>query len=204
MNHQRSKGWFDERIGRFTASEIHKLMGKQGLGLTGETYAIERAIESCFGKVEENFTSYDMQRGIDLEPLAFEKFRYLKDLDFIEVKEALFFPYGEHAGASPDGIVGNDGVFENKCPRPKKFFKLVADGKVDSEYEWQVQKQMLASNSEKAFFFNYIILDGKEYWHEIIIYRDESKIDLIKSRLDIAIEIKLNYIEKLRNNIQCL
>lgn len=202
MNQQRSEGWFDERIGRFTASEIHKLMGKQGLGITGETYAIEKAIESQFGKVEENFTSFDMQRGIELEPLAFEKFRYLKDLDFIEVKEAFFFPYGEHAGASPDGLVGTDAIFENKCPRPKKFFKIVADGKIDPEYEWQVQKQMLASNSQRAYFFNYIILDGKEYWHEIIIERDEPKIDLIKSRLDIAIEIKLDYIEKLNRNKQ--
>lgn len=113
-NKQRSENWHNERLGKFTASEIHKLLGKQGLGLTGETYCFEKACEIVFGiDEEENFISSDMQRGINLEPLAFDKFKELKELDFIEVKEAYFFPLGENAGC-------------RQCLRPERISSVQA------------------------------------------------------------------------------
>lgn len=202
---QRSNEWFKMRLGRFTASEIYKLLGVKGLGLTGESYAFEKAVESVYGLDEEDtFVSFDMQRGIDLEPLAFNKFKELKSLDFIDVQECYFFPYGEHAGSSPDGLVGNDAILEIKCPKRNKFFKLVANGEseIDKNYIYQMQHQILCTNSKRAHFFNYLIEDGKEYWHEIIIERDESIIDLIKERIKLATEIKLEYINKLKLNKQ--
>ena len=112
------------------------------------------------------------------------------------------FPYGEHAGASPDGVVGKDAILEIKCPRPVKFFKIVADEKIDPEYIAQMQFQMLCSNSSKAYFFNYCVIDGEEFHHTIEVPRDEVMIDLIKERLDQAIAIKEAYIEKITNNLQ--
>lgn len=126
---QRSDEWFDARKGRFTASNIHKLLGVRGLGQTGESYIFEKATEEIYGLDEEdNFTSFDMQRGITLEPLAFRKFKEIKEFEFLEVKETTFFPYGLDAGASPDGLVGENAILEIKCPRPTKFFSLVAKG----------------------------------------------------------------------------
>ena len=146
MDKQRSENWHNERLGKFTASEIHKLLGVKGLGQTGETYAFEKACELVYGlDEEESFTSYDMQRGIMLEPLAFRKFKELKEMEFIEVKESYFFPYTENAGASPDGVVGEDAILEIKSPRSKKFFNIVAKGydAIDKEYIAQMQMQML-------------------------------------------------------------
>jgi len=202
---QRSDEWFEMRKGRFTASEINKLLGVKGLGLTGETYAFEKAVESVYGlSDDENFVTFDMQRGIDQEPLAFAKFKELKALEFIDVQECVFFPFGEHAGASPDGLVGTDAILEIKCPKRNKFFKLVANGEseIDKNYIAQMQHQMLCTNSNKAHFFNYLIENGKEYWHEIIIERDEEMVELIKERIKLATEIKLNYISKLKLNKQ--
>ena len=202
---QRSDEWFEMRKGRFTASEINKLLGVKGLGLTGESYAFEKAVESVYGlSDDENFVTFDMQRGIDQEPLAFAKFKELKALEFIDVQECVFFPFGEHAGASPDGLVGTDAILEIKCPKRNKFFKLVANGEseIDKNYIAQMQHQMLCTNSNKAHFFNYLIENGKEYWHEIIIERDEEMVELIKERIKLATEIKLNYISKLKLNKQ--
>jgi len=53
---QRTPDWFKDRYGKFTASKIIDLLGIKGLGLTGETYAVEKAIEQLFGEVEEGFT----------------------------------------------------------------------------------------------------------------------------------------------------
>lgn len=202
---QRSQHWYELRGGKFTASEIHKLLGVKGLGLTGETYCFEKATEIVFGiDEEESFTSFDMKRGITLEPLAFRKFKELKQLDFIDVKESYFFPFGEDAGASPDGVVGKDGILEIKCPRSNKFFRLVADGEkaIDKEYIAQMQMQMLCSNSEKAYFFNYIIFKGVEMWHEIEVKRDEVMIELIKTRLVEAVKLRNEFVEYLTNNKQ--
>ena len=139
-----------------------------------------------------------MQRGVDLEPYAFAKFQEQHP----EATEAFMFPYGNHAGASPDGVVGKDAILEIKCPRPVKFFKIVADNKIDPEYIAQMQFQMLCSNSSKAYFFNYCVIDGEEFHHTIEVARDEVMIDLIKERLDQAIAIKEAYIEKITNNLQ--
>jgi putative phage-type endonuclease len=202
---QRSEDWFDVRKGRFTASQIHKLLGAKGLGLNGESYVFEKAVEEVFGLDEdENFVSYDMQRGINLEPLAFRKFKELKSLNFIDVQETSFFALGEHSGASPDGLVDNDSVLEIKCPRPNKFFNLVAKGidAIETYYISQMQMQMLCTNSKKAYFFNYIIFNGVEMWHEIEVLRDESMIKLIKDRIDEAIKLKQEYMQYLLNNKQ--
>lgn len=205
---QRSDEWFEMRKGRFTASDIVRLLGKDGLKMTSqsiESFAFEKAVEILYGiDEEESFISFDMQRGIDQEPLAFQKFKDIKELEFIDVQECSFFPYGEHAGASPDGLVGKNAVLEIKNPRRVKFFKQIVDSvdDIDSKYIAQMQMQMLCTNSEKCYFFNYLIDNGKEYWHEILINRDEAMIDLIKKRIEIATDLKLDFIEKLKINKQ--
>lgn len=200
---QRSLDWFKIRESRFTASDIIRLLGKEGLKMTNqsiELYAFEKAVEELYGKdEEETFVSFDMMRGIEQEPLAFQKFKDIKELDFIEVKECSFFPYGSHAGASPDGLVGETGILEIKNPKRVKFFKQIVEGieGIDAKYIAQMQMQMLCTNSDHGYFFNYLIDNGQEFWHEIFVPRDEAMIDLIKSRLDIAIELKNDFIEKL-------
>jgi exodeoxyribonuclease (lambda-induced) len=202
---QRSEEWFNARKGRFTASEIYKLMGIKGLGLTGESYCFEKASEIVFGLDEESgFTSYDIKRGIELEPLAFRKFKELKEAVFIDVKEATLFPYGNEACASPDGLVGNDAVLEIKCPRSTKFFNLVAKGidAIDKEYFYQMQFQMLCTNSIKAHFFNYQIFNGVEMWHEIEVDRCKKTIALIDERLIEATKLRDEFVQYLINNKQ--
>jgi exodeoxyribonuclease (lambda-induced) len=197
---QRSEEWFKDRYGKFTASKIIDLLGIKGMGLTGETYAIDKAIEQLYGEVEEGFTSKDMQRGIDLEPIAFAKFKEVHPN--LNVQNCSFFAYGEHAGASPDGLIDDDAILEIKCPKGKKFFRLVAEENIDKIYVAQMQMQMLATNRNKAYFFNYLEVNDKVYHHTIIVERDEDMIELIKERLEQAIAIKKEYIEKINNKKQ--
>ena len=145
-----------------------------------------------------------MQRGVTLEPLAFRKFQGIKDLDFIETQEATFYPYGKNAGASPDGMVGKNAILEIKCPRSTKFFNLVKDGigAIDAEYIAQMQMQMLCTNSELAYFFNYHIFNGVEMWHTLEVKRDEVMISLIKERIEDAVILRDEYVELLKQNQQ--
>jgi len=202
---QRSQEWYDARLGRFTASEAYKLMGIKGLGKTGESYAFENAVEMAFGSDEEdNFTSFDMQKGVDLEPVAFEKFKELKELEFLRVKTSEFVKIGENAGASPDGEVSDNSVLEIKCPKPNKFFNLVRVGEsaIDKMYNYQMQMQMHATNSNQCYFFNYIIFNGVPMWHEIIVKYDAELIVKILDRIEEAVVLRNQYTQELLTNKQ--
>jgi len=199
---QGTDAWFAQRLGRFTASEVYKLMGIKSLGETGKNYAFDKAVEELFGETEETYMSIDMERGKMLEPLAFAKFQELKDPEFLKVETCGFFNFGESAGASPDGLVGEDAILEIKCPKPSTFFKLVATNEIKDQYLYQMQLQMMATNRNKAHFFNYCIIDGIEYWHEIIVTKDDVICDKMEARIKEASELKQEYINNLNNNKQ--
>lgn len=202
---QRTEQWYEQRKGRFTASEVHKLMGVKGLGDTGLSLCRKKAQEIVFGRDEEwEVSTFDMQRGVSQEPIAFELFKRQKELDFIDVQECSFFPIGANSGASPDGLVGSDSVLEIKCPKPEKFFLLVEKGieAIDPSYYDQMQLQMKATNSKRCYFFNYLFFKGQNLSHELIVERDDKRIDLIMQRIDLAVIERDKIVEILRNNFK--
>src|SRR5690554_3869191 len=191
-NTQRTQEWHDQRKFRFTGSKISNLLGKQGLGKTGETYIFEVVFNSMFPDLEEGFVSQDMLTKIDREPLAFNKLTEILGKQFIQTETCGFFPYEDHGGASPDGLTSDDGVIEIKCPKAKTFFEVVRTNNIDPTYYDQMQMEMLSANRSKAYYFNYFIdLNGVEYWHLIIVPRDEQRINFIKQRMLEARDIAL-------------
>jgi hypothetical protein len=204
-NLQRTDEWHKQRLGRFTASEIHKLMSVKGLGETGLSLCRKKAQEIVFGiDPDWNVVTWDMNRGIEQEEIAFDLFKRRKELDFIEVQKCFFYPIGENSGASPDAIVGSDAVLEIKCPRPEKFFLLVEKGleAIDPSYYDQMQLQMKATNSNRCYFFNNLFFKGKNLSHELIVERDDKRIDLIMQRIDLAVIERDKIVEVLRNNFK--
>ena len=61
---------------------------------------------------------------------------------------------------------------------------------------------MICTNSVRAHFFNYIIFNGVEMWHEIVVERDENRIELIKQRINEASKLKEEFKQYLINNKQ--
>src|SRR5690606_29334324 len=142
-SNQRTAEWYKAREGKFTSSAINRLMGIKGLNEGGKTYALELAIEIVQGRNEDDgFESYDMQRGIELEPYAFIKFSQLMALRYSPVTKCGFIEVNAYTGGSPDALVDDDGVLEIKCPKPETFFKLVLTNEVDKKYYDQMQHQM--------------------------------------------------------------
>ena len=168
------------------------------------SYISEKANEIIFGRNLESITTADIQRGIELEPFAFAKLKELKGLEFIDVKECSFFEICKDSGATPDALVGEKMIAEIKCPRPSKFFKLVQNGEkeIDIQYIYQMQMQMLATNTESCIFFNFIIYNGVEMWHEIEIKRDDVIISDIKKRIKKASLKRDEIIIKINKNLQ--
>lgn len=230
MSEQRSDEWFSQRLGKFTASDIHELLSDGTRDMTdlelvewkklnpkskatktsciGQglyTLAFKKACEIVFGRDESwNVESWDMKRGVALEPYAFELFKRKMAYEFIDVNTCEFIPFGANAGASPDGIVDVNDPLEIKCPRPEKFFKLIKDGlaAIDPEYISQMQHQMLCTGGSEAHFFNYCYYKQIDMTHHIIVPRNESIIGKIEDRIcDAAIE-RDKFVEQLMNNKQ--
>lgn len=149
---QGSPEWLRIRLGRFTSSEMHKLMKpgkramtaeelaarpKKGKGSstttvddfsvmtdTARTYIEQKVAEILTGQVEDDVYAFAKEYGKEMEPLAADYFQEVKGL---EVEPAPFIPFGDHAGGSPDRfIVGENAGLEIKCPlKPVKQVKYL-------------------------------------------------------------------------------
>ena len=198
---QRSAEWYQIREQKITASPIHNILGSETLKTTKdaiENYAMQLAIEAVHGMVESDYVSFDMQRGIDLEPFAFKHLSGILLESFIELEKVSFIEYNEHIGASPDGYVIGKAIAEIKCPTPDKVFKMQLTDRIEPKYLSQMQHQMFCSETAKGYFFAFCIHRGRPHYYLREIERDEATINLIKQRSAIVIEKKLNYIEKLK------
>lgn len=217
MSEQRSDIWYEQRGGRFTASVASDLIadGKKtdSIGESFYTLCKRVANERFFGvDTSWNVESWDMKRGIETEPEAFELLASLMrtgkvfqgERHILETCE--FFPYGDNAGASPDGIVlDSDIIAEIKCPRPEKVFELIKANSVnaiDKKHYAQMQMQMLCTNSNRCVYFVYCVYKEKPVYHWIIVDRDESLIEKIKTRIELGETEVKKELELLNKNIK--
>lgn len=161
---QRSQAWRDIRAGKFTASEIWKLMGDPRSKAakeagewseTAQTYINTKVAEELTGQVHQASSAYPMVWGEDTEPLAKEHFTIITGK---EVKHSGFKIFNLHAGGSPDGFV-DDGLIEIKCPfnsgNHVEYLKLVKGIEIREsypEYWWQMQANLLFNSKNLCYF----------------------------------------------------
>jgi len=164
---QRTEEWLAERREMPTASKFTSLMAVRGLGAGAHTYARQLVADSIQDVFEENYVSADMQWGIDNEPLAItlyemEKFVTVEDAGFKKRAIAVLDSTGPEDvkfdiwfGASPDGLIGEDGGIEVKCPKADKHtMNLLAD-ECPKEYVDQIQGCMFVTKRKWWDFVSY-------------------------------------------------
>jgi putative phage-type endonuclease len=132
--------WMSERAGRVTASALaNVLMKKDAAGY--QNYLAQLVCERLTGQPTETFKSAAMEHGNETEPQA----RAFYELETgLTVAECGFVahPSINWTGASPDGLVGSEGLVEIKCPQPAKHMKNLMGGTIDRGYVLQMQWQM--------------------------------------------------------------
>ena len=199
---QRSPEWYKIREKKLTATKAKSILGKEGLAKTNaaiELCAMSLASEAVRGMIEDDYVDFNMQRGIDLEPAAFNCMSGILGLEFIKVNKVGFVEVNEHVGFSPDGIIeGAIAPVEIKCPKIDVFDRLVYTETIQDDYYKQIQFGIRCLDSDYGLFFAYSLHMGKEYSYMQRVNRDEKMIKLIKERELIVTEKKLNYIEKLK------
>ena len=126
--------WMAERTGIPTASNFSKIFTTQlKPSSTSKTYMNTLLAEWMTGEKEQIKQSEWMERGIELEAEARAAYKFVNDAEVMEV--GLCFKDDKMlAGASPDGLVGPDGILEIKCPKSSTHVGYILDGKLPSTY----------------------------------------------------------------------
>ncbi len=153
---QRSPEWFAARLGKVTASRVADVMAKTktGYGASRGNYMAELICDRLTGTQAERFTNAAMQWGTDNEPAA--KSAYTFVCDAVVSDEAFVnHPNIFNFGASPDGLVDDDGLLEIKCPNTATHIETLLSGTCEGKYITQMQAQMACTGRKWCDFVSY-------------------------------------------------
>ena len=153
---QRSSAWFEARLGRVTASRVADVIAKtkSGYSASRDNYMAQLICERLTGQQGESFTNAAMTWGTETEPLARSAFEAYAD---VMVEEVGFVPHPtiEMSGASPDGLVGAEGMLEIKCPNTATHIDTLLTQTVPSKYITQMQWQMACCERQWCEFVSF-------------------------------------------------
>jgi putative phage-type endonuclease len=157
MIEQGSDEWFALKLGKVSASRIADVVAK-GKGnapsASRANYAAQLMLERVLGQRQETYSNAAIQWGVEQEPLARLAYSLHKG---VEVEEVSFIdhPFILRSGASPDGLVGTDGMIEIKNPNTATHIKWALAGEVPAEHVLQMQWQMACAGRQWNDFVSY-------------------------------------------------
>jgi len=153
---QLSPEWFAARLGKVTASRVADILAtiKSGESASRRNYKVQIVTERLTQIKTETYMNQAMQDGIDREPTAREIYEHLKNVKVIETGFVNHHTI-EMAGASPDGLVGDDGIIEIKCPIETTHTTNLLEKKLPSKYKPQVQFQLACTQRKWCDFISY-------------------------------------------------
>lgn len=199
---QGSDMWNKIRLGKFTSSEIHRLIFKKG-ALTDKAlkYIQEKAAEIMTGVPNNSFDNAATTWGHEQEPIAAKLFSEKTEL---ELTECGFVMLNEYFGGSPDRLIGVDGLIEIKCPFNSGnhvkhcMLKDQEDLKAECpEYFYQIQSNLIVTERDYAFFVSYDPRNEKAPLFILLVKRDEKEIELINNCVEKGIEELKTILKKL-------
>lgn len=156
MMEQGTDDWFAARLGKVTASRVADVIAKTKTGYSAsrENYMAQLICERLTNTKGESFTNAAMQWGTETEPLARAAYEALKDVLVDEVG-FVSHPTIEMAGASPDGLVGDSGLLEIKCPNTATHIDTLLSETVPTKYITQMQWQMVCTGRHWCDFVSF-------------------------------------------------
>ena len=148
--------WFAARLGKVTASRVADVIAKTKTGYSAsrDNYMAQLVCERLTGQKGESFTNSAMQWGTETEPQAraaysAARFEIVEEVGFVN------HPTIEAAGASPDGLVGDLGLIEIKCPNTATHIETLLSQTVPTKYITQMTWQMVCTGRHFCDFVSY-------------------------------------------------
>lgn len=156
MHDQRTDGWLSERSGKVTASAVYKVMArtKTGYGADRENYHADLVTERLTGLPVSTFTNAAMQWGIETEAQARAAYEFRLGYSVVETGFH-HHPAIANFGASPDGLCGDAGLVEIKCPNSATHIATLKGGSIPRKYILQMQTQMICTGRDWCDFASF-------------------------------------------------
>lgn len=188
MIEQGTPEWFADRLGKVTASRLADVLAKTktGYSATRNNYMTQLVLERVTNSRAEGYTNAAMAWGTEQEPFA--RAAYEAHTGQM-VEEVGFIPHPDidGAGASPDGLVGDDGMVEIKCPSSSTALEVwlthaQGNDPVDAKYYAQMQWQMRCADRS---WCDYVVFDPRmPAKAQLFIHRVKRNEDFIANAED--------------------
>lgn len=135
--------WHAARCGSLGASVVHEAVArtKSGWSASRANRLAALVIERLTGQTQDTFQSQAMLDGIEREPDARAAYQFEKGTRVTKIG-LVRHPAIQGTHASPDGLVGVDGLCEIKCPQPAAHLDALGGGGVPGKYLIQMQWQI--------------------------------------------------------------
>lgn len=188
---QGSPEWFKARLGIPTASEFAAVKAK-GEGKTRRTYMMKLIGEIMTGECMENYSNAHMERGKEMEPDARNLYAFQMDVEPIQVG----FVRNGRKGASPDSLIGADGMCEIKTKLPHLQAEVLLADKLPPEHMAQCQGNLWVAEREW--------IDFVSYWPRMPlfvkrVYRDDTYIKTLAKEVDLFLAEMDTYLAVLKD-----
>ena len=153
---QRTTEWHAARLGKVTASRVADVIAKtaKGYGASRANLMADLICERLTGQPASTFTNAHMEWGTEQEPHARAAYS-ARTGELVEEVGFIDHPRIANSGASPDGLVGDDGLVEFKCPATATHLDTLLVGDVPSKYIPQMQWQMACTGRKWCDFCSY-------------------------------------------------
>lgn len=177
--------WKALRLGKVTASRIKDVMAriKTGEAATRRNYRAQLVAERLSGLPDDGYSNAAMSRGTEQEPFARAAYELFTGY-MVEQVAFVDHPVIEMSGASPDGLVGSDGLIEIKNPNTSTHIGYVLDGRPPSEYRDQMLWQMECTGRDWCDFVSFDSRMPEDMQLFVVRYeRDQARIDIIKEEV---------------------
>ena len=182
---QGTEEWKMARLGHVSASNLDAVMAKvkTGEAKTRLDYKIRVATEQITNAIQDSYSNQYMEWGIEQEPFARMAYEARAEA-FVEKTGFWKHPDIKWFGCSPDGLVGDDGLIEIKCPKSTTHVKYLLDNKLPEDYYWQVHGQMLVTGRK---WVDFISFDPRMPEHKQLFITRVNRDEEIMAQLKVAV-----------------
>lgn len=201
MLEQGTDEWKRAKLGYVSGSSVADIMAKGkngGESISRKKYKTRLVAERLSSSLElqESFSSLAMEWGVKTEAQARQAYEVYANT-FVDKTGFWKHPTIKWLGCSPDGLVGNNGLVEIKCPNTTTHLDYLWADEIPSAYYWQMQCQMWVTNREWCDFVSFdprmpersqLFIQRVERDQKMI---DEIEIEVMKFLIEVFDEVKL-------------
>ena len=186
------------RLGKVTASRVADILAqtRTGPSASRQNYLIELALQRSTGTIEPSYTNAAMEWGTQTEPQARVAYE-VETGNFVDQVAFIDHPTIANFGCSPDGLIGDDGLIEIKCPNSATHWEYFKAKKPPQKYVTQIQTQLCVTGRKWCDFVSFDPrMPSRSQLLIVRVDRDEAFISEIEEKVkqflsEVEVEVNL-------------